>query len=58
MPAQKYESEARYLLRMEEADKSRFEAAAREERLTLADWINRQLRDALRRQERRQTRTA
>jgi hypothetical protein len=53
MPAQKYDQEAKYLLRMEEADKRAFEAAAHAECLTLADWINRELRASLRRQARR-----
>jgi hypothetical protein len=56
MPAAKYAEEAKYLLRMESTDKADFEAAARADRLTLADWINRELRASLRRLERRQTR--
>lgn len=58
MPAAKYTEEAKYLLRMEEGDKRAYEAAAHAERLTLADWINRELRASLRRLERRQTRAA
>lgn len=53
MPAAKYTEEAKYLLRMEAEDKAAYEAAAHADRLSLADWINRQLRDAIRRQERR-----
>lgn len=54
MPAAKYTEEARYLLRMEAEDKLAYEAAARADRLTLADWIGRELRASLRRAERRQ----
>lgn len=53
MPAQKYEIEAKYLLRMEEGDKLAYEAAAREDRLSLADWINQVLRKELRNRARR-----
>lgn len=53
MPAAKYEQEATYLLRMEADDKQAYEAAARGERLALVDWINQQLRQAVRNQKRR-----
>ena len=44
MPAAKYTDETTYLLRMEAEDKRAYEAAARDARLSLADWINTQLR--------------
>lgn len=50
MPAQKYEQETKYLLRAEETDMEAYKDAARAERLSLADWINRQLRAAAKRQ--------
>lgn len=53
MPAQKYDQEAKYLLRAEETDMEAYKAAAHAERLSLADWINRELRASLRRQARR-----
>jgi predicted HicB family RNase H-like nuclease len=49
MPASKYTDEAKYLLRMDAEDKRAYEAAAKTDRLTLADWINMQLRKELRR---------
>lgn len=55
MPARKYQEEATYFLRMEAADKAAYEAAAHEERQTLADWINAQLRASLRRKRRRES---
>lgn len=54
MPASKYTDETKYLLRMDAADKRAYEAAAQAEHLTLADWINRELRASLRRLARRQ----
>lgn len=57
MPAAKYVEEVKYLLRMEAEDKRAYEAAAQADRLSLADWINRELRASLRRQERRHART-
>lgn len=53
MPAAKYTEEAKYLLRMEAEDKRAYEAAAKEDRLTLADWINLQLRKELKRRKAR-----
>jgi predicted HicB family RNase H-like nuclease len=53
MPAQKYQHETKYLLRSEGKDMEAYQAAAREERLSLADWINQVLRKELRNRSRR-----
>lgn len=53
MPAAKYTEEAKYLLRMDAEDKRAYEAAAQADRLSLADWINLQLRKELKRRKAR-----
>lgn len=54
MPAAKYTERVMYPLAMEAEDKRAYEAAASADRLSLADWINRELRASLRRAKRRQ----
>lgn len=56
MPARKYENQTKYLLRVEKGDMDAYRAAARAERISLADWMNRELRASLKRQERRSVR--
>jgi predicted HicB family RNase H-like nuclease len=54
MPAQKYDHETTYLLRMEKEEKTAYKAAAKDDHISMADWINQILRKELRNRARRE----